>query len=213
MRGAAFLPLNAQRMPPSSYRPSPPSVRAVPSEPEPDRSLVEGYVPPKRETTLRSAPEPAPEPPKEAPEMAGKKKRTRSPESIARQKATIAAKKTKRGTQRARAPRASAEQREIAVARVQALVKAGEQRKVAVQRVAKELGYKGGAVAKWLVEAGDRARSPRSDRVVEARPVAAAGTPAVASLAQMDLFAEQLVKAVADITRAIVREEIRRMLA
>ncbi len=210
MQESRFLPLNAQRMPPSSYRPSPPSARAP--QPEPDRSQVEGYEPPPREETLRSRPEP-PGPERQAPEMAAKKKRVRSPESIARQKATLAAKKTARGTKQKRAPRASAEQREIAVARVQALVKAGEQRKIAVRRVAKELGYKGGAVAKWLVEAGDRSRAPRSDRVVEARPVTAAGTAAVASLAQMDLFAEQLVKAVADITRAIVREEIRRMLA
>lgn len=66
-RKGQFIDINAQRlkveMPASSYRPSPPSTRAVrlvprPVVPEPDRSLVEGYVPPKHEPTLRSAPEP-----------------------------------------------------------------------------------------------------------------------------------------------------------
>jgi hypothetical protein len=83
---------NVVDMPPSSYRPAPPSTRPrimPPSALEPDRSLVEGYSPPARETTLRSAPEP----PKEASDMAGKKKMTRSPESIAKMKATLAAKR------------------------------------------------------------------------------------------------------------------------
>lgn len=83
---------NVVDMPPSSYRPSPPSSRArsMPAHAlDPDRQLIEGYAPPKQEATLRSAPEPPPE----ASEMAGKKKRTRSPESIAKMRATLAAKK------------------------------------------------------------------------------------------------------------------------
>lgn len=115
-----FFDLNAQRlkvdMPASSYRPSPPSTRAVrlaprlptpaiEPEPEPDRSLVEGYVAPKHEPTLRSAPEPPPEPPAEERDMAGSKKgRKRSPESIARMKATIAAKKSARNAPAVIAP-------------------------------------------------------------------------------------------------------------
>lgn len=78
---------NVIDMPPSSYRPSPPSTRPRRMMPrdalDPDRQLVEGYEP-----TLRSAPEP----PRGDAEMAGKKKRTRSPESIAKMKATLAAK-------------------------------------------------------------------------------------------------------------------------
>lgn len=80
---------NVIDIPPSSYRPSPPSSRPQP-----------------REVTLRSAPEP-----EEAPEMAAKKKRTRSPESIAKQKAsiraTLAAKKAKKAGDSAPPSRAS----------------------------------------------------------------------------------------------------------
>jgi hypothetical protein len=79
---------NVVDMPPSTYRPSPPSTRAR-AQTEPDRQLVENYEPPKPERTLRSAPEP----PREVSEMAGKKKRSHSPESIAKLKATLAAKR------------------------------------------------------------------------------------------------------------------------
>jgi hypothetical protein len=83
---------NVVDMPPSSYRPAPPSTRPrnmPPSALEPDRSHVEGYSPPARETTLRSAPERQ----KGASDMAATKKRSRSAETIAKFKATLAAKK------------------------------------------------------------------------------------------------------------------------
>lgn len=92
-----FIDMNARRrahvvdMPASSYRPSPPSSRAPSTRErlsqEPDRLLVETPEPAKTEPTLRSAPEP----PREVAEMAGKKKR--SPEAIAKMKATLAAKR------------------------------------------------------------------------------------------------------------------------
>src|SRR5262245_32847003 len=99
-RADSFLPLNADRMPPSSYRPSPPSVRPVSSHPiEPDRSAVD-RSPPAREVTLRSAPEPPRDETEESADMRAKKKKKkrgpRSPESIAKFKATIAARKQAR---------------------------------------------------------------------------------------------------------------------
>jgi hypothetical protein len=135
-------------------RPSPPTSRRrivsprppeppPPSGAEPDRAFVENAPPQETEQTLRSAPTAPENPPEKAgAEMAGKKRR----------------------------PRASGEQREIALARVRALVKAGEQRKKAIDKVAKELGYSAGALNKWMVDAGHRERQVRSDRVVETRP-------------------------------------------
>lgn len=61
----------------ANARPSPPSSRPMRLMPRPEE--------------LPAAPEPPPAP--EAAEVAGKKKRARSPESIAKMKATIAAKK------------------------------------------------------------------------------------------------------------------------
>lgn len=111
-------------MPPSSYRPSPPSTRTLPRHAlEPDRSLVEGYEPPKQEPTLRSRPEPP-----GASDMAGKK----------RQRQTNATDETKAA----------------AVARIKALVSEGETREDALSKVAKEIGYAAGTINRWLVDAG-----------------------------------------------------------
>lgn len=179
--------------PPQGYgRPSPPTARRrivsppPPESAEPDRAFVDNA--PANEPTLRSAPTA----PGKPPEKAG---------------AEVAAKK------KARKPRASAEQREIAIARVQALVKAGETRKKAIEKVAKELGYGPSALNKWMIEHGARLRSPRSDRVVEARIARNGSSPEQPTPLDSLEIADALIKSLGSMVRVIVREEIRRMLS
>jgi hypothetical protein len=95
---------NVVDMPPSSYRPSPPSTRQRPLPPnalDPDRQLVDGYAAPKHEPTLRSTPTP----PGEVAEVAGKRRRPRSPETIAKFKATMAAKRAAEKADQSVAPK------------------------------------------------------------------------------------------------------------
>lgn len=133
---------NVVDMPPSTYRPSPPSTRGVPPPHalEPDRQLVEGYQPPKREITPRSVPEPR----KGPPEMAGKKRK--------------------------RQANAADETKAAAVARVKALVSGGESREDALGKVAKELGYAPGSLNRWMVQVNkasdDSVSAPSSKAVV-----------------------------------------------
>jgi transposase-like protein len=125
---------NVVDMPPSTYRPSPPTARPrnmPPSALEPNRSVVEGYSPPARETTLRSAPEPPENPAPEVSDVAGKKKKARG--------------------------RVVAEDRAVAVARVDKLTQAGNSTKDAIAAVAKELGVSDSAVYNWRTAARNAA--------------------------------------------------------
>jgi transposase-like protein len=125
---------NVVDMPPSSYRPAPPSTRPrnmPPNALEPDRSLVEGYSPPARETTLRSAPEP--------------------PKSPAPEVSDVAAKKTRKRA------KVTPETRAVAVARVDKLAQAGNSTKDAIAAVAKELGVSDSAVYNWRTAARNAA--------------------------------------------------------
>lgn len=109
-----------------------------------------------------------------------------------------------------RAKRATAEQRAIGSARVEALVKAGETQQKACEKVGKELGAAPLTVKQWVQMArksngGPPSRAPK-------RATNGAGS-AVASLAQTEVLAEQLIGSLAAVVRTIVREEIRRMLS
>lgn len=118
---------NVVDMPPSSYRPSPPSSRGPSTRErlsqEPDRLLVEVPEPPKTEPTRRSAPEP----PREVAEMAGKKKKPRA--------------------------KVNDETRSVAVARVDKLIEAGAASAEAIAAVAKELGVSDSAIYNWRAAA------------------------------------------------------------
>ena len=145
--------------------------------------------------------EPAPQPAEQEPEPVAKKKR---------------------------APKASAEQREIAVARVTTLVKAGETRDTAIARVGKELGYSDGALNKWLIAANKgrksvskkATRSPESiakQKATLARKkrsrARASRSTAVAPVANGHNQANAIGEALTMVVREIVLAEFRRLVA
>lgn len=142
MQTGKFIEINSQR------RAHVVEMPASSYRPSPPSTRVRAQTEPDRQ--LVEIPEPpktehtlrsVPEPPKAAPEMAKKKRKEK----------------------------ASAEQREIALARVRALIKAGKTRLAALGKVAKELGYSTSALNKWMVDAGNRTRAERTDRVVETK--------------------------------------------
>ena len=117
-------------MPPSTYRPSPPSSRTrgmPPDALEPDRQLVEGFAPPKPQPTLRSKPEP----PKEGSKVAAKKKRSRV--------------------------KATPELRASSLAKLDKLLAAGTPASEAVATVAKEVGSSASVIYRWRKEVKSRA--------------------------------------------------------
>jgi hypothetical protein len=176
--------------PPTGYgRPSPPTARRrIVSPPPPESAEPDrAFVEktPANEPTLRSKPEPEPA---EVAEVAAKKKpRTRL----------------------------TAEQRSIAVARVEKLVGAGNQLKDALRTVGKELGASPLSVRHWVFkERKAKSEKPAKKRAASKAAVAPAsnGSP-VHHLAQVDVLAEQLIMSIGGLVRTIVREEIRRMLS
>lgn len=124
-------------------------------------------------------------------------------------------KKTKRGTPRKRAPRASAETRAVAVARVRSLIEAGNRSDLALAKVAKELGVSASAVQKW------RAAAPAPKAAPKATPKAsrrAAPPPALGPNGQppplvLTASLDGLVGYLEAIVPRIVAAEMRRLLA
>lgn len=112
-----------------------------------------------------------------------------------------------------RAKRSSPQQREIAVARVTALTKAGENRDKALEKVAKELGYASGSLNRWLVDSNKAAKKKRPHtRRATAAPVSQSRVqqPArVANGSPMNAIGEALTMVV----REIVSAELKRLLA
>lgn len=154
------------------------------NHPEPDRSQVEGYVPPK------------PEPRKEEREPVAARKRTRV--------------------------KADADTRAVAVARVEKLIEAGNPAGKAIAAVAKELGASESSVTNWRSAAKKQkpAREKGAAKKVTRRSSngARAGNLAhsageFSSAVLGGRLVELLGDAVGPIVRAIVREEIRRMLS
>lgn len=125
---------------------------------EPDRSLVDTGQPQQEPLPgIEAAPAEVPKP--------GQLGSKRTPESIAKQKATLAAKKRKKTSKRT-----TPEQKEIALARVKALLKSGNGKTQAVVSVAKEMKLGKTIVFRWLAEDGsvpapkgrDRSLAPRA---------------------------------------------------
>lgn len=121
-----------------------------------------------------------------------------------------------------KAPRSSPEQREIAVARVTALTKAGETRDKALKSVAKELGYSRGSLNRWLVDArktGKKAtRSPESiakqkATVARKKRGRAKGNVPVAHVANGSSHLAAIGEAITLAVRDIVSKELKRLLS
>ncbi len=167
-------------------------------EPEPDRSMIEGFV--AKGLGAEAAVD----------SLLGE----RRPQSEARE---MAAKKKAR-------KRLSDGDKKIAIARVAALVKAGEELRVSARKVAKEFGVSPLSLERWTREArrsgeseppraGKKKRAARrvtGERTgTEGYPV---GTPMPTSIAG-ERFLALIDGAIEPTVRRIVREEIRRMLS
>lgn len=196
MKPGQFIDMNARRrvapvvdLPPSSYRPSPPSSRPPP---EPDRSQIDMPLdPPAREATLRSAPEP---PATEEP-------------------ADVAVKRKKRvlltGENRAVAVARVDKLIEAgnpagkAVASVAKEMGVSESAVINWRTAARKGGKKKASKKK--------ARAARAPKVTNGAAVSAPAQPGFSELGQALVML--LTSAVGEPVRLIVREEIRRMLS
>lgn len=123
----------------------------------------------------------APTPPVEAPDMATRKKRAK----------------------------VTAEQRAIAVARVNKLIGAGNPVSEAAAKVGKELGVSESAITNWR----SAAKKEKPGAAPTGKRRVANGSPPNPAQAVADQVSAELVGSLASMVRAIVREEIRRMLA
>lgn len=126
-----------------------------------------------------------------------------------------------------RSPKSSPEQREIAVARVTALTKAGENRDKALKIVGKEMGYATGSLNRWLVDAnnvgkqrakGRGQRSPESIAKQQAtiakkkRRKTSAHSPQVHA-ANGSSHSNAIGEALTLVVRDIVTKELKRLLS
>ncbi len=196
MSGQFLSPANGYgRVSPPSSRPPAPSSRrlaAVPRAtafaPEPDRSAVDKGPPPAPPVPAQRA-----LPLEEA--------------------ADVAAKKTKRGTPRKRAPKASEETRTVAIARGAALVKAGTGVREAVARVGKELGCSPTTVQGWRVKGAPAPAPKAAPKASRRAPLPASATNGQPPPLVLTASLDGLVGYLEAVVPRIVAAEMRRLLA